>query len=136
MISRGFVEEFSLKMSRNAWVLYLALGTFYSLPQQRSFPTLELLFAVCPLSRFSRSRALCELADLGLVEVWGKRQGRTRRTFYRLLHVDAKGHHLAEVQQPRAEELLSWEAEGMLPPDFMWAQSAYVKPVKRVSLCR
>ncbi|HEV2492292.1 MAG TPA: hypothetical protein VG204_04385 [Terriglobia bacterium] len=132
MVTRGFLEEFSLKMSRNAWVLYLALGTFYHLYQQRSFPKLEMLEAVCPLSKFSRSRALRELVDLGLVEVWGEQRGRKRRTFYRLLHVDAKGHHVAKVEQPTYEDIYERLAQGALSPGYEWVQRAYLKTVQEV----
>ena len=136
MITRGFVEEFSLRMSRNAWVLYLALATFYNREQQRAFPTAEMLFAVVPLTRSSRSRALRELLDLQLVEVWGQRQRRRRRTFYRLLHVDRQGHHLMQAQQPTCDQLQAWKAEGALPRDFEWVRQAYLKSEKRVSVCR
>lgn len=136
MITRSFVEEFCLKMRRNAWALYLALGTFYNLKQRRSFPSLQMLEAVCPVTRFSRSRALRELIDLGLVEVWGERSGRRRRTFYRLPHVDAKGHHTAERQQPTSEEIDELETEGALPVEYEWARRAYVKSSRRVSLYR
>jgi len=132
MITRGFVEEFSLKMSRNAWVFYLALATFYNRDQQRAFPNAEMLFAVLPLSRFARCRALRELVDLGLVEVWGEKRGRRRRTFYRLPRADTKGHHMAQVQQATCEELLAWEVEGTLPPGSAWVQRAYLKSGRRV----
>ena len=49
MITRGFVEEFSQRMSRNAWVSYLGLATFYNRHQQRAFPNLEQL-SPCYLS--------------------------------------------------------------------------------------
>jgi len=127
MVTRGFNEEFCLKMSRNALVLYMALGTFYNRNQHRAFPTLEMLEAACPLSRFSRSRALGELHDLGLVEVWGEKHRRRRLTFYRLLHVDAGGHHVAERQQPTVDELRKWAAVGALSPEYDWMQRAYVK---------
>lgn len=132
MITRGFVEEFAFAMSRNAWVLYLALATFYNFSQQRSFPKLEMLEAVCPLSRSSRSRGLRELVNLGLVEVWGERRGRRRRTFYRLLNVDARGHHLAQVQQVSGGELMNWTLKGSIPPDYEWVQRAYLKSWRRV----
>lgn len=132
MITRGFIEEFSLGMSRNAWGLYLTLATFYNLNQQRSFPTLKMLEAVCPLSRFSRSRALRELTDLGLVEVWGEKLGRKRRTFYRLLHVDAKGHHMAQVQQLSCEDLYERRAEGLLSPGYDLLDRAYLKTGREV----
>jgi DNA-binding transcriptional ArsR family regulator len=134
MITRGFVEEFGFALSRNAWVLYLALATFYNIQQQRAFPNLEMLYAVCPLSKSSRSRALGELFEHGLVEVWSERLGRRRRTFYRLPHVDAKGHHLAEVQQPRWEDLLRQELEHTLPEQFAWVHSATLKSGPRVSV--
>lgn len=127
MVTRGFVEEFSLKMSRNAWALYLALATFYNRNQQRAFPNLEMVFAVLPLSRYARCRALRELVNLGLVEVWGARRGRKWRTFYRFPHADTTGHHMAGVQQPTCEELLAWDAEGRLPPGHAWVQQAYLK---------
>ncbi len=132
MVTRGFIEEFCFAMSRNAWILYLALATFYNLSQRRSFPTNAMLFAVCSLSRFSRSRALRQLLDLGLVEVWGEKRGRRRRTFYRLLHVDAGGHHVARRQQHTFDELREWAAEGRLPPGYGWVQRAYVKSGGRV----
>jgi hypothetical protein len=136
LITRGFIEEFCLKMGRNAWVLYLALGTFYNLAQRRSFPNLQMLEAVCPLTRSARSRALRELTDLGLVEVWGEKFRRKRRTFYRLLHVDAKGHHTAERHQPTSEEIDELETEGALPAEYEWAKRAYAKSGRSVSLCR
>jgi hypothetical protein len=136
MISRGFVEEFCFKMRLNAWVLYLALGTFYNLSQRRSFPNLEMLEAVCPLTRSARSRALRELIDLGLVEVWGERLKRKRRTFYRLVHVDAKGHHTAERQQLTLEEIAELDTTGKLPAEYEWAKRAYAKSRRRVFLHR
>jgi hypothetical protein len=132
MITRGFVEEFSLRMSRNAWVLYIALGTFYNRNQQRAFPNLKMLFAVLPLSRYARCRALRELVDLGLVEVWGARRGRKRQTFYRLPYVDATGHHMSQVQQPTCEQLLAAYAEDCLPPEYDWVRQAYLKSRKGV----
>jgi hypothetical protein len=127
MVTRGFIEEFCFSLSLNAWVLYLTLATFYNLQQKRSFPTLEMLEATCPLSRFSRSRALRTLFGLGLVEVWGEKRGRRRRTFYRLLHADAGGHHMAQCQQPTFNELREWASKSTLPPEYDWVQRAYVK---------
>lgn len=132
MITRGFIEEFSLRMSRNAWVLYLALATFYNRKQQRSFPSPEMLFAVAPLSRFARCRALRELVALGLVEVWGQKRRRRRLTFFRLIHADAKGHHMAQVQQATCEELIAREVEGTLPPGSAWVKQAYLKSRRKV----
>jgi hypothetical protein len=73
MITRGFVEEYSLELKRNEWALYLALATFYNLPQRRSFPTLQMLEQLVPIDRYGRSRALKRLTALGLVEVWSER---------------------------------------------------------------
>jgi hypothetical protein len=132
MITRGFWEEFNLRLPRNAWALYVALATFYSNRQARAFPKSEELYTVCPLSVFSRSRAMFRLIDEGLIEVWGERIKRRRRTFYRFPHVDAKGHHMAQVQQPTAQELLEQKQKGTLPPDFGWVETAYLKSHRRV----
>jgi hypothetical protein len=131
MISRGFVEEFGLRLSRNAWVLYQGLSTFYNRKQRRAFPPLAHLYAVCPLSRFSRSRAMLELVDALLVEVWSESVGRRERRFYRLLFVDAKGHHVSTRQQHTAEELRELERAGSLPPGFEWLKSSYSRIERR-----
>jgi hypothetical protein len=132
MITRGFVAEFSLALTRNAQSMYLTLATFYSLRQQRAFPTLKHIEAVCPLGGPARSRALAQLKQLGLVEVWAERRGRRRHTFYRLLHVDATGHHLAERQQPTGKELQERQRQGVLGEDYEWLKRAYPKRLHRL----
>lgn len=136
LITRGFLTEFAFAMSRNAWVLYLTLATFYNRRQARAFPTLERIETVCPLGRFSRSRALRELRKLGLVEVWAERRGRRRRTFYRLLHADAKGHHKAQLQQATCEEIFERAVKGVLPPGYEWVQRAHLKSGRSVCVCQ
>jgi hypothetical protein len=127
MITRCFVAEFCLTLTRNEWVLYLTLATFYNPSQRRSFPRLKDIEAVCPLGAPARSRALSGLKKHGLVEVWGERTGRRKRTFYRLLHAGTKGHHLAEQQQPTGEELQERERKGKLGEDYEWVRTAYRK---------
>lgn len=126
-LTRGFIEEFSLAMNRNAWVLYMALGTFYNSKQRRAFPKPEHLDAVVPLARYGRSRALGKLVELGLVEIWGERKGRRRRTFYRLLHVNEKRRHCAKKQQLDWREIEEMKNHGQLPKDYAWATAAYLK---------
>ena len=138
MLTRGFVEEFSLRLNRNAWAMYLTLATFYNRKQQRAYPTMQKIEHVCPLDRSSRSRALyhsdrrskngtLSLIDTGLVEVWSERVKRRRRTFFRLPHVDAGGHHCGERQQPTGEELVEWARANTLPPGFEWVKQSYMK---------
>ena len=127
LITRSFITEFCLSMSRNAWILYVSISTFYNISQERAFPKLEMLEAVCPLSRWSRSRALLELLNLRLVEVWGEKVGRRRRTFYRLLQVNPKGWHMAERQQLTGEELQERFSRKKLLKGMEWVQKAYRK---------
>ena len=129
MITRGFVENFSLALNRNSWVIYLALATFYNRKQKRSFPPPERLYAVVPLDRSARSRALSPLRKLGLVEIWGERKGRRRRRFFRLLHVDESGRHVADRQQPTHEELSILQKTGKLPKHLEWVRNSYLKGV-------
>ena len=120
-------------MNRNAWVLYLALGTFYNRKECRAFPTLEQLYAVFPLERYGRSRALGKLVELGLVEVWGERRQRRRRTFYRLLHVDDTGKHCAEKMQPSWAELKEMQSRTQLSEAYEWVTTAYLKHGQSIS---
>jgi hypothetical protein len=107
-------------------MLYAAIGTFYNPVQKRAFPRLDMLEAICPLSRYSRSRALRELLTLGLVEVWGEKRGRRRRTVYRLPYVNEKRWHMAHPQQATGDELQDLIAKNQLPADLEWAGRGWV----------
>ncbi len=135
MISRGFVEEYCFKLGRNEWVLYLALATFYNGKQRRAFPTPEQLYAVVPISRYGRSRAMRKLIELELIEVWGETLKRRRRTFYRLLNVSDGRRHLANRQQRSYKELRELAGKGELPADEGWLHRADPKGVHEESPC-
>jgi hypothetical protein len=134
LITRGFWEEFCLRLTRNEWALYIGSATFYSNGQLRAFPTPAQLFAVCPLDKFARSRATRTLIDEELVEIWSEKIKGTRRwrTFYRFPHVDSRGYHMAGLQQPTAKELLAWDRENKLPLEYAWVKGAYLKSHRRV----
>lgn len=127
MITRGFIEEYSLALKRNEWVLYLALAAFYNPQQKRSFPTILILEQLLPIDRYGRSRAVKRLTELGLVEVWSEKRGRRRLPFYRLLHADEKGKHMAAPQQPSEKELLDFARNGGLPAGYEWFHTAHRK---------
>jgi predicted transcriptional regulator len=131
MVTRGFLEQFCLELTRNEWTLYLALSTFLNFEQRRAFPSVTELETVLPIDRPSRSKAFRKLIDLALVEVWAEKVGRRRRTFYRFPYIDEKGHHVGQRQQSTAEELLQWNAEGSLPPGFEWLKEAWPKSTRR-----
>lgn len=135
-ISRGFIQSFGRALSRNEWVVYLALASYNNVAPPQPFdivktgcawPKIKELQEACAISRSEVHKALRRLIwRHRLVERWAlylKRGRRRRIKFFRLLYVSLKAVHLKEKQQLDMDELNEIPEEE-LAPEYAWRLKA------------
>lgn len=129
MPTAGFLIEASYLMGKNDLLLYLGIGIFYNVAQERAYPKPIHLDAVIEgMDRHEKSKAMKRLEMMGRIERW-KQPAPYKNIerwwkFYRMPFVNKEGHQVATRQQYSARELLALKADRKIPVGYEWLRQA------------